>query len=141
MRAEAAGQEQAHLVKRGIVIPSEAGRRRSSLILLGPQVGRHRHRREWNGPFVGAVRIPPQLELAAKGRELRAESADVAGLAGSAGLGGKGRHGPRRGRTKGQDRQDQERSHSQPRQCSTHSAEPHAHLAGQKRRTSSRLTY
>ena len=77
MLTKPAGDEEADLIYGGIVVDGKSPRRRGRLILVGPNIGEDRHRRDWHVEGVGSKRVAIHLEFAAKGRELRPEAADV----------------------------------------------------------------
>ena len=90
--AEAAGEEQAHLVERAVVVGVKPGVGGGFCAFWVLQVRRHHHGRQRHAVVVGAQGVALQLELAPERRQLRTEAADVAVLARLAGLGGEGRH-------------------------------------------------
>ena len=104
--AETAGQEQADLIDRHIVVGGEIRGRRSGRALLRVEVGGDGHDRDRRIEGHGARGVAGQFELTAERRQLRAEPAHVAGLARLPGLHGEGGHrqGRRGGQADGDDR-------------------------------------
>jgi hypothetical protein len=109
----AAGQEQADLVERDVVVGREAVGQRRRRLGLGMEIGSHGHDRKRHGerPSLRPFGIAVQLEVTTVGRELRAEAADVTGLAGMIGLNGErgdgqGGSGSQAAESEGQERGD-----------------------------------
>jgi hypothetical protein len=90
VRAEAAGEEQAGLVDREVVVVRKVRGDRLRRALRRRGEGGLDNRRQWNAVWGRARRVAARLEVAPERRELRPETADVAHLAGLAGLGCEG---------------------------------------------------